>query len=45
VRDGQVTNPARARIYTPQEVERILPAAGFEIAELDAGVEIVAVCR
>jgi len=41
----EVSNPARARFYTPQEVERLLPAAGFEIEQLDAGVEIVATCR
>jgi ubiquinone/menaquinone biosynthesis C-methylase UbiE len=45
VRQGQVTNPARARIYTPQEVERLVPAAGFEIIDLDVGVEIRVVCR
>jgi ubiquinone/menaquinone biosynthesis C-methylase UbiE len=42
---NEVGNPARARFYTPQEVERLLPAAGFEIEQLDAGVEIVATCR
>ncbi len=42
---GEVANPARARAYTPQEVERLLPAAGLPIERLDAGVEIVAVCR
>jgi ubiquinone/menaquinone biosynthesis C-methylase UbiE len=41
----EVSNPARARFYTPQEVERLLPAAGLEIEQLDAGVEIVATCR
>jgi ubiquinone/menaquinone biosynthesis C-methylase UbiE len=41
----EVGNPARARFYTPQEVERLLPAAGLEIEQLDAGVEIVATCR
>lgn len=41
----EVRNPARARFYTPQEVERLLPAAGLEIEGLDAGVEIVATCR
>jgi ubiquinone/menaquinone biosynthesis C-methylase UbiE len=44
VRDGEVRNPARARFYTPQEVERVLSAAGFEIRDLDAGTEIAAVC-
>lgn len=41
---GAAGNPIRTRFYTPQEVERILPAAGFTVRELDAGVEIVAVC-
>jgi SAM-dependent methyltransferase len=44
VREGQVTNPARARIYTPQEVERLMPEAGFAVT-LDPGVEIFATCR
>ena len=43
-RTGEVTNPARARMYTPEEVGRLLPAAGFDV-ELEAGVEILAVCR
>jgi ubiquinone/menaquinone biosynthesis C-methylase UbiE len=34
-------NPVRARIYTPQEVERLLPAAGLTVTELQAGVEII----
>jgi ubiquinone/menaquinone biosynthesis C-methylase UbiE len=42
---GQVANPARARAYTPQEVERLLPAAGFAVERLDASVEIAVVCR
>ncbi len=37
---GEVRNPARARMYTPDEVRRILPAAGFEIADLDEGIEL-----
>ena len=41
---GEVANPARVRFYTPQEVERLLPAAGFEIRELDADVEIRVTC-
>jgi ubiquinone/menaquinone biosynthesis C-methylase UbiE len=41
----EVSNPARARFYTPQEVERLLPAAGLEIEQLEAEVEIVATCR
>jgi SAM-dependent methyltransferase len=36
---GQSTDAARARLYTPQEVEALLPAAGFK-AEIDAGTEI-----
>jgi ubiquinone/menaquinone biosynthesis C-methylase UbiE len=43
-RRGETANPARARMYTPQEVARILPAAGFD-ADIEADVEIVAVCR
>lgn len=31
VASGQAANAARARIYTPQEVSRLLPAAGFRI--------------
>jgi ubiquinone/menaquinone biosynthesis C-methylase UbiE len=34
-------NPVRARIYTPQEVERLLPAAGLTVADLQADVEII----
>jgi len=41
---GEVANAARARMYTPEEVARLLAAAGFD-AELDAGVEIWALCR
>jgi ubiquinone/menaquinone biosynthesis C-methylase UbiE len=41
---GETANPARARMYTPEEVARVLPAAGFD-ADIEAGVEIVAVCR
>ncbi len=40
---GQVTNPVRARIYTPQEVERLVPAAGLELRELRPEENIVAV--
>lgn len=41
---GEVGNRARARFYTPQEVERLLPVAGFGLERIDAGVEIVVVC-
>jgi ubiquinone/menaquinone biosynthesis C-methylase UbiE len=41
----EVSNPARARFYTPQEVERLLPVAGLAIEQLEAGVEIIATCR
>jgi ubiquinone/menaquinone biosynthesis C-methylase UbiE len=34
-------NPVRARIYTPQEVERLLPAAGLTVSDLRADVEII----
>jgi ubiquinone/menaquinone biosynthesis C-methylase UbiE len=37
----EVGNPARARFYTQQEVERLLPAAGFEIRNLVAKTELV----
>jgi ubiquinone/menaquinone biosynthesis C-methylase UbiE len=37
------TNPVRARAYTPQEVERLLPAAGLTVVTLEATVDIVAV--
>jgi ubiquinone/menaquinone biosynthesis C-methylase UbiE len=43
-RTGETANPARARMYTPQEVGRLLPAAGFDV-DIEAGVEIVAVCH
>jgi len=43
-RHGETANPARARMYTPEEVARVVPAAGFAV-EVEAGVEIVAVCR
>lgn len=36
---GDSTAIARARIYTPQEVEALLPAAGFRV-EIEAGTEI-----
>src|SRR6266550_2767982 len=41
----EVGNPARARFYTPEEVSRLLPAAGFEIEHLDPGTEIVVTCE
>ena len=44
VEGGEVANPARARFYTPEEVGRLLPAAGFAIDRLEPGVEIVVVC-
>lgn len=43
-RAGHSTRRNRARFYTPQEVGRILPAAGFEISSLEEGTEIVTVC-
>lgn len=39
---GEVANQARARIYTPQEVERLLPAAGFSIVAMETGDDIIA---
>ena len=41
----EVGNPARARFYTPQEVERLLPPAGLEIERLEAETEIVVTCK
>jgi ubiquinone/menaquinone biosynthesis C-methylase UbiE len=41
----EVSNPARARFYTPEEVARLLPAAGFEIESIEPGTEIVVVCE
>ena len=37
--------PRRARFYTPEEAQRLLPAAGLRIEKLTAGTEIVLVCR
>ncbi len=34
-------SPTRARVYTPQEVRRLLELAGFTDIELDPGVEIM----
>jgi ubiquinone/menaquinone biosynthesis C-methylase UbiE len=42
--EGRSSNRARARFYTPQEVERILPAAGLLVSEIDAGTEIAVRC-
>jgi ubiquinone/menaquinone biosynthesis C-methylase UbiE len=42
---GEVANMARARFYTPSEVERVVTAAGFEEVTVEAGPDIVAVCR
>lgn len=44
VRSGHGNRRARARFYTPQEVERIVPAAGLPITSIDPGTEIVVVC-
>jgi SAM-dependent methyltransferase len=44
-RSGEVANPARARFYTPPEVERLLLAAGLAIERLDVDTEIVALVR
>ena len=42
---GESGNAARARFYTPQEVERLLPAAGFHITSLtpDENIAVLAV--
>lgn len=42
---GEVANQARARVYTPQEVERLLPAAGFSVVDIEAGDNIIVTCR
>lgn len=44
VEAGEVSNPARARFYTPEEVRRVLPAAGFDVQSLAAGAEIEVIC-
>jgi len=36
----EVANSARARFYTPQEVERIVPTTGLVIDSIEADVEI-----
>jgi hypothetical protein len=41
---GEVGNPVRARFYTPEEVRRILPAAGFDLINVATGVEIEVEC-
>jgi hypothetical protein len=40
---GYGDHAARARFYTPQEVGRILPAAGLRPESLEGEVEIVAI--
>lgn len=40
-----VANAARTRIYTPEEVTRLLPAAGLRVEGLRAEQEIIVVCR
>ena len=45
VERGAVKDHSRARFYTPEEVQRLLPAAGFELIDLVRGVEIEAICR
>jgi ubiquinone/menaquinone biosynthesis C-methylase UbiE len=45
VDSGEANNPARARFYTPEEVARIVPVAGFEVVDLVADVEIRVTCR
>lgn len=42
---GEVANRARARLYTPQEVGAVLPAAGFRIERMAEGTEIEVVAR
>jgi ubiquinone/menaquinone biosynthesis C-methylase UbiE len=43
-RQGLSGRRARARFYTPQEVARVLPAAGLDISEMQEGTEIVVLC-
>lgn len=40
-----VANAARTRMYTPEEVTRLLPAAGLRVEGLRAEQEIIVVCR
>lgn len=42
---GEVANKARARLYTPQEVGAVLPAAGFTVERMAEGTEIEVVAR
>jgi 2-polyprenyl-3-methyl-5-hydroxy-6-metoxy-1,4-benzoquinol methylase len=42
--NGESTNPARARIYTTTELERLLPAAGFSSVEVRDEPNIVTLC-
>ncbi|HEX9994188.1 MAG TPA: class I SAM-dependent methyltransferase [Acidimicrobiales bacterium] len=42
---GEVANRARARLYTPQEVGAVLPAAGLTIERMVEGTEIEVVAR
>jgi ubiquinone/menaquinone biosynthesis C-methylase UbiE len=42
---GEVANPVRARMYTPQEASRIVSAAGYEIIDQVDGIEIELTCR
>ncbi len=41
---GRGHRKARARFYTPEEVRRVIPAAGLEISSVDPGTEIVVIC-
>lgn len=43
-RQGLGGRKARARFYTPQEVARVLPAAGLSVSSMEEGTEIVVVC-
>jgi len=42
---GEVANRARARFYTPAEVDRLVRAAGFSGVELVDGRDICVTCR
>jgi SAM-dependent methyltransferase len=41
---GEVTNPARARMYTTTELECLLPCAGFSAVEVRPAPNIVTIC-
>jgi SAM-dependent methyltransferase len=42
---GETANPVRARIYTPQEADRIVRGAGFEVVKQVDDADIRVTCR